>query len=278
MSTKKHMTKRWVALSGAGLVAVGILAANLDTVKDFVRQAQARRYRSDLLAELRPERLSNCTLARFGNARDGGYLMCENLLTAVRSAYSYGIEGRDEWGCAIAQAIGVPVHQYDCFATARPRCAGAKFIFHEECIGPAVTDSGGRVFDTLTSQIAKNGDRGNRLVVKMDVEGAEWDAFLTTSETVLGKIDQLVVEFHGTDQTRFLKALRTLKKTFVVVNVHFNNFACDELVRPFPAWAYEVLLVNKGLAHVSLPEASPIPPNPLDRPNNATIPDCQVSR
>jgi hypothetical protein len=33
----------------------------------------------------------------------------------------------------------------------------------------------GRVFDTLQNQIAKNLDAGKRLIVKSDVEGAEWN-------------------------------------------------------------------------------------------------------
>lgn len=270
------MTRRTALDLGALLVGVVVIALNMHVVTDFAREVRKRYYRRVLFAELRPVRLTNCSLARFGNANDGGYLMCDNLLAAARSAYSYGIDGRDEWGCAIATRLRVPVHQYDCFVTTRPTCAGAAFVFHEECIGNAATDSENRVFDTLASQIGKNGDHGKRLVVKMDVEGAEWDALLTTPLAVLGRIDQLVVEFHDTDQPRFIDTLATLNKTFVVAHVHFNNITCHEGARPFPAYAYEVLFVNRTLAKVDTSEARPLLPSPLDSPNSPTLPDCQT--
>lgn len=270
------MTRRTAVDLGALLVGVVVIALNMHVVRDFAREVMKRYYRHKLFAELKPVQLENCTLARFGDANDGGYLVCDNLLAAVRSAYSYGIDGRDEWGRAIAHRLNVPVHQYDCFVTTRPEPAGAAFIFHEECIGDTVTDSEGRVFDTLANQIGKNGDRGKRLVVKMDVEGAEWDALLTTPETALGRIDQLVVEFHETEQARFIETLEKLKKTFIVAHVHFNNTSCHEGVRPFPARVYEVLFVNRTLAKVDTSEARPFLPSPLDSPNNPQLADCQA--
>jgi hypothetical protein len=50
---------------------------------------------------LRPAPLSNCRLERFGEANDGGYLMCGNQPNRVQSAYSYRISGSDQWGCDV---------------------------------------------------------------------------------------------------------------------------------------------------------------------------------
>ncbi len=79
--------------------------------------------------ELQPVALKNCTLKRFGSRNDGGYLMCENLVDGVRSAYSYGIDTEDNWGCDVSREYKVPVHQYDCFTEHRPTCDGG--TFHE---------------------------------------------------------------------------------------------------------------------------------------------------
>ena len=68
-----------------------------------------------LFAELQPVKVTNCELARYGEPHDGGYMACRNLLSNVRSAYSYGISGYDGWGCEISTELKVPVHQYDCF-------------------------------------------------------------------------------------------------------------------------------------------------------------------
>ena len=257
------------------LVGVIAIVVNIPNVMDIAREELKRHYRQRLFAELQPAQLANCSLARFGSANDGGYLMCDNLLSSVGSAYSYGIEGRDEWGCAVSEKLHVPVHQYDCFVTTRPQCAGAAFAFHEECIGETRTDPQNRAFDTLANQVAKNDDEGKHLVVKVDVEGAEWGALGAVPGAVLDKVDQLVVEFHGTDQARYVDVLKKLKATFVVANVHFNNVTCHEGVRPFPAWAFEVLFVNGRLAKLAAPGWKRIVPAAAESPNDPTVPDCQ---
>src|SRR5262245_7629246 len=59
--------------------------------------------RQTLFQEIQPVALKNCDLQRFGEANDGGYLMCANLLDSVGSGYSYGISGYDGWGCDVSQ-------------------------------------------------------------------------------------------------------------------------------------------------------------------------------
>ena len=224
--------------------------------------------------ELQPVAVAGCTLERFGEPGDGGYLLCANLLDGVSAGYSYGISGYDGWGCDIATRQRVPVHQYDCFNLTRPACP-ATTAFHEECVAGAPKVENGRTFSTLERHLQANGDGASRVVMKMDVEGAEWDAFLTAPDDVLERIDQLVVEFHGTDQRRFLYAVRRLKQYFHVANLHMNNHSCDAAHAPFPAWAYEVLFVSRRLAEAS-PGAAPRQPfHPLDHPNTQAVPDCQ---
>ena len=231
--------------------------------------------RQQLWAALQPVTLANCDLKRFGEGADGGYLVCANLLTEVTAGYSYGISGYDGWGCQVATTLGVPVHQYDCFDTRQPVC-GAGTTFHAECVGTEPAEIEGRRFDAMDRQLAANGDGGARVVMKMDVEGAEWDAFLTAPDSVLDRIDQLTVEMHGTGERRFLSAVHRLKQYFHVANLHMNNHACTAGQAPFAAWAYEVLFVNKRIATAtSAPRATPY--HALDRPNTPAVPDCQVA-
>jgi hypothetical protein len=229
----------------------------------------------DLFRQLQPEKLKNCDLERFGEQNDGGYLLCANLLSDVKSAYSYGISGYDGWGCEVSRTLGVPVHQYDCFNLTRPMCEGGNAIFHGECIGTVRALQKGRPFDSLAGQIARNGDAGKRLVVKIDVEGAEWDSFNDAPEDVLQRIDQMAVEFHGFDRPQFLEAIVKLKRLFHVAHLHWNNYSCLEDQAPFPAWAYEVLFVNKRIGVLD-PAGAAVLPNPADAPNTLDRPDCQV--
>lgn len=236
------------------------------------REHQSRR---QLFHELRPVVIENCELERFGEAHDGGYLMCGNLLADARAAYSYGISGYDGWGCDTAARLSAPTHQYDCFDTRQPSCEKGTTVFHPLCIAPGeFTDAEGRVFQSLRRQIADNGDATRRIVVKMDVEGAEWESLRDTPDEVLQNIDQLVIELHGIDEPMYVEVVRKLKRTFEVAHVHTNNFTCTVMAAPFPATVYEVLFVNKRLARVAPGAPTPPLPHRLDRPNVAWMPNC----
>lgn len=231
--------------------------------------------RIPLFSELRPVSLSNCTVKRFGTPNDGGYLMCENLFGEAQSVYSYGIEGRDEWGCDVSTKYHVPVHQYDCFDTRRPSCPEGQFFFNEECLGDVYAKNENRVFDSLTNQIQKNSDSGKKLVVKMDVEGAEWDSLGSTSDEVLNNIEQLVIEFHGVDNPKYINVIKKLKSIFYVAHIHDNNFECILFSSPFMSGAYEVLFVNKRIGVLDETGSKPRLPHPLDALNNIDHEDCQ---
>lgn len=273
------------AAGAAGLViAVGVLA--VFALSD--RRAPARNpvtlpesreqdLRERLYAALQPVVLANCTLERLGELGDGGYLMCGNLLQAD-AGYSYGISGYDGWGCGISTRLGIPVHQYDCFDTRRPQCDGGQTTFHAECISPtASVDAEGRVFDALATQVARNGDAARRLVVKMDVEGAEWQSLLDAPPEVLDRIDQLAIEMHGDavdTWTQYLVVSR-LKDRFHVAHLHMNNYGCGGPQPPMPSYAWEALFVNKRLATLAPDQRPVLRPHPLDSPNNPAVPDCQ---
>lgn len=220
--------------------------------------------------------LKNCTLKRYGGANDGGYLMCENLIAGLESAYSYGIDTEDNWGCQVSREFGVTVHQYDCFTSHRPSCKGGRSVYHNECIGPKTETVDSRPFDTLANQISKNGDSGKRLIVKMDVEGAEWDSLLATPDAVFDRIDQLPMELHGVNEPRFLQLIRKLKRTFSLASLHFNNYACSAEADPLPALAYQVLFVNKRRAAPDPSRAGRKPGSAPDARDNPAAPDCQL--
>lgn len=235
---------------------------------------QAAETRRALFRELRPVTLANCTLRRYGVLHDGGYLMCGNLMADARSAYSYGIDGRDDWGCDVAEQLRTTVHEYDCFNLARPACPRGSLMFHEECVGGATETIDGRPYDTLAAQVERNGDAGRRLIVKIDVEGAEWTSLRTAPDDLLDRIDQLAIEFHGTDDPAFVDTVKRLKRHFYVAHFHANNNACDKQLAPFTSAANEVLFVNRRIATMAS-DAAPRMPNPLDSPNRTPQHDCQ---
>lgn len=264
MSPVRRMAVRVVAL----LVVVVLAALAVEYWRD-------RQVREALYAALAPIQVANCRLQRFGSKHDGGYLMCGNLLGQAQAAYSYGIDGADAWGCDVAGRLDIPLHQYDCFNTEAPRCfSDAMPQFHAECIGPQPGNIEGRPFDTIASHIDRNGDGAKRVIVKMDVEGSEWQSLLTAPDHVLDAIDQLAIEFHRVEDRRFVATAVRLSRFFYVVHYHHNNYECRPGFEPFAGPVFELLLVNKRIA-VANPHISARGPSPLDAPNNPTSPDCQ---
>lgn len=256
---------------------LAVVALVVAVVAGAVQYRRARQIREALYNAFTPVKITNCELRRFGNANDGGYLMCGNLLSAAATGYSYGIGGEDAWGCEVSALFNVPVHQYDCFITkAPPRCTSGLERFHAECIGPERATIDDLPFDTLANHVEKNGDVGKRIVVKMDIEGAEWRSLAAAPEHVLNAIDQMAVEFHGVETASFLDTANRLSEFFYVAHVHQNNYLCRPGFEPFPGGVFEVLLVNKRIA-VADPWVNARGPSPLDAPNAPRLPDCQAS-
>ena len=261
-------------------VIITVTVAATIVISDLRRRAAARRLREAILAELQPVALKNCTLKRFGSANDGGYLMCENLIEPLDAAYSYGVGSNDDWGCEVSRRYHVPVHEYDCFDPARPACNGGNLIFHNQCIGDRTAERASRFFDTLENQMRRNGDApesGRRVIIKMDIEGAEWDALLAAPDQLLASIPQISMEMHGYDDPKIVEVLRKLRRHFYLVNLHFNNWSCTAKAAPLPAWAYQTHWVNKRIGVLDPTAPVPAPMSLLNAPDSPTWPDCQLT-
>lgn len=269
------MKKRPIRFAFAFLAVV--FAAAFMTVA-IQKRAEARHLRETILAELQPVALKNCTFKRFGSANDGGYVMCENLIEPIDAAYSYGVGPNADWDCDISRNYHVPVHQYDCFDPARPTCDGGTFDFHNECIANQAGTKDGHVFDTLENQIRKNGDLDRHFIIKMDIEGAEWDALLAAPDELLESVPQITMEMHGYDDPKIVEVLQKLKRHFYLVNLHFNNWSCTSKAAPLMAWAYQTHWVNKRIGVLDPTAPVPAPMSPLNAPDSPTWPDCQLKK
>lgn len=187
-------------------------------------------------------------IQRFGEPKDGGYLMCQEL-AAPAAAMSFGINGFDGWGDSYANRYQVPVHQYDCFNQKVPACPSHRCHFHPICVQDAGPGPSFKPLSVLMDQVAPGGE----VTVKMDVEQAEWGAIRSTDDAHLTRMRQFVLEFHGLgNQARhaeFLAVMQKLSAHFTVVHTHGNN-CCP--ARHFGKYVipntFEVSLVRKDLA------------------------------
>jgi hypothetical protein len=85
------------------------------------------------------------------------------------------------------------------------------------------------------------------------------------------------MELHGVNEWRFVEVVRRLKQKFYLVNLHFNNWACTPESEPLPAFAFQVLWVNKRLGVLDESAPTPAPMSALNAPDNPLRRDCQFA-
>lgn len=180
-----------------------------------------------LLARITPRAIEGAKLIRLGGLNDGGYVLLEPVTPpTVTAAYCFGVGHDIAWDAALA-ARGIDVWLYDHTVTSPPglphRCRFVKKGIAGQAEGPNVR--------TLGECIGENGHEGRRdLLLKLDVEGAEWGALDAASEKLLAQFHQIVVEFHGLAGgvygRRFdeiASVLDKLARTHQCVHVHGNS-------------------------------------------------------
>lgn len=155
-----------------------------------------------------------------GNRGDGVYLMCEDALQpagTISAALSFGVRDADKWGYDISMRLNVPVHGYDCFdagpVVRRTVPLGVNATFHRHCIGARTETIDGRSFLSVDDIVRRHrlprssrqrratgaaaARAASHLLMKMDVEGFEFEAVPAMSPGVLRQFRTLVFEVHG---------------------------------------------------------------------------------
>lgn len=170
---------------------------------------------------------------RFGEYGDGGYVMCtDGLESGLIGAMSYGISGYDGWGMDIAKRFHVPLHEYDCTNFQEPQpCTGCEVHFHPECIRSETQPAaaGYKTFSQSFSDAGFAGQPGASILLKIDVEAAEWEVFKSEPVSSLQMFREIVVEYHWLgDQSKhplYLQAVKKIEESgFRVTHLHGNNF------------------------------------------------------
>lgn len=134
--------------------------------------------------------------------------------------------------------------------------------------------------DTLPRLIAQNGHQDDyNMILKMDIEGAEYDMLTTIDVDTLNHFSQIVMEFHWllnmNLENKMLFALDKLNSTHQLVHIHGNNHS-EYSVRGgmvLPAVVEcTYLLKNK----YTFTESKRFFPTQLDRSCNFTRPDINL--
>lgn len=167
---------------------------------------------------------SSGKLCRTGQSNDGGYLILDGG-SENKIAYSFGINDDVCWDKDMA-GRGVEVYMYDHTIDGLPE---ENDKFHWQKIGLTDTFDGKHPeLHTLPQILEDNGHINEKhMILKMDIEGAEWNVFAGMSDKYLTQFDQIVIEFHALNNIAnydvMEKALLNLNKFHQLVHVHGNN-------------------------------------------------------
>jgi hypothetical protein len=120
------------------------------------------------------------------------------------------------------------------------------------------------------------------MLLKMDIEGAEWRVLYETTDELLARFAVMVVEFHWFESVKDLWAfgviesvLTRLLRSFDLVYVHGNNHARNlEIFGVFLPEVAELTFLRKdrGIGSVG----APFKTTGLDRPNNMDAPELKL--
>jgi len=154
---------------------------------------------------------------------DGGYAMLDNFQNSI--AYSFGICDDVSWDADMAN-LGLEVFMYDHTIKKLPY-SHKNFHFNKIGILGDPKDSCANM-KTMSELVELNGHTEKRnLILKMDVEGWEWEFLNYASETTLDQFSQMVFEFHDLTNPalahKIIPALKKLNNSHQLVHVHANN-------------------------------------------------------
>ncbi len=269
----------WAMTTGSGLSIgyriarrLGWLPTPNPSAPRLTSETQARVIRT--LALLAPHDTPGLGRRRIGGDGDGGYVLAD-CLTPDQAVLSLGIGPDLSFDHELAEQ-GHHIVMLDHTITALPQ-THPNFTWLHNGIGPAASDDGVMLpLDTLLDRLPASQAAP---ILKMDVEGAEWDVLASAAPATLRRFAQITLELHtllalgepGFNTTAHA-ALANLLHDFLPIHVHGNNFGILGQVGGLPCpETLEVTYLRHDLAQFA-PSTTWFP-TPLDRPNFDELPD-----
>jgi len=212
-----------------------------------------------------------CETKRFGSANDGGYILYPKIEPET-SVISCGIGDNASFDFEIAAEVK-NVFMYDHTIN---NVAGLKsnMYFFKKGVHKESSDS----FATITDIIEDN--EIGKSILKLDIEGMEWEIIDSLEINVLREFDQIIIEFHDLFQIAlnhksdlYFRVLKKLTSYFDIINMHPNNWGEFRILCGVPfVNTLELTMLNKNIKT----QISPIIKS-LNMPNNPLEPEFILS-
>ena len=216
--------------------------------------------------------VSDKELIRLGPNNDGGYLVPNDLI-GIEVCFSPGVADSSgfEKDCA---DLGMKVFLAD-RSVEGPAEAHDLFHFTKKFIGIISNDEFITLDDWVTSSLP---EQNSDLLLQIDIEGGEYEVFLSASEALMQRFRIIVAEFHYLDRLwdrdffeRSKQVFDRILQTHTCVHIHPNNYCHpirkDEPVIP-PVMEFTFLRSDR----INNFSYQRVFPNPLDCENFNTYP------
>lgn len=173
-------------------------------------------------SRLRPKKTKS-TLIRLGTKEgDGGYLVPDNL--QFDGCFSAGLANNLDFEVDVAQIYRCPVHMID-GSILDTVIQHSNFFFRKVFLGQISSGE----FMSFEDWYRESGLNEN-LLLKIDIEGAEYSSFLGVSEETLKKFKVMIFELHSLEQlaTKLGNSLISafidkVTKNHTIIHAHANN-------------------------------------------------------
>lgn len=189
-------------------------------------------------------------IIRVGSYDDGGYSMLDDF-SNISAAYGVGVGNNWSWDLDLASR-GIDVLMFDPSIN-KPNLNNSHLKFYP--IGLS-SDNGLKKNYMNLEELLKLDNNLNKknLILKMDIEGSEWEVLYKLRPSVLEKFSQIVIEFHWLDEIltsteRYnmgISVMEKLNKTHQLIWIHGNNLHPLQLFGsvPIPV-VFEVTYVKR---------------------------------
>jgi hypothetical protein len=210
-----------------------------------------------------------CGKVRIGGPHDGGYVMADKF-DRNTIGYSIGVGPQVQWDFDMA-GRGMVIHQYDHTVEDLPQ-THANFRFTRLGIGPDLSDP---KLITLQEMLNRSGHaETSNMLLKIDIEGAEWDVLDALDYDILAKFDQIVIELHGFEfskdedfRDRARRVFSKLNHNHCPIHAHANNYAAVYMIHGV-AVPDEIELTYCLRSWFDVLPSHELFPTPLDQPCN----------
>lgn len=171
-------------------------------------------------------------LNRFGSKNDGGYLLFDDI-DPHTELLSFGIGDNLDFEQALAPRVN-RILAFDGSIDELPKNVPG-LEFRNKFVGNQ-TSSNTVSINEILSEVTSE-----RLILKIDIEGAEWKVFGKLDDAQYARFDQIVGEFHGLasiknndELNEKIQVLETLHSRFTLVNSHPNNWSPYRVINGVP--------------------------------------------